>query len=435
MAPTWSVEDLSDQAGGVERDRTMTEQAHPSPSRPGLAIAGLSLIAIIGLVPLVLSHRAGQLTWVAHYHEGWQEWLAKAIVLSIMAASLLVRVWADQLIDHRAGRTMALLAIVAAAMTSYHWITVDTAVKRAPYPRSQSGYVEARLSDWQRALYLDVLNGRKEQAIPHVFRPLPYGFVRSLELITGDWWFSCLAYRWFFTTWFLWASFDLVRLLASPHAARLAVAVLFLLYPLSVRYYGGQLTDPLSHVLFVLALSYLVENRLLLLAGTLILGILTKETAVIIVPAYLAYHWREGWKSLWATVGLAGASVAGFLAPRLGVGWRLDFGSINGAGLMIKSNLGMSDGIRLHADMILPNYLPLLLFLGVFLPFIAWHWRSTDSELRALFLVLVPLLFASNLCFGWLYESRNYMPAIPLLVALAMGAHAPADPTLAAREC
>jgi hypothetical protein len=96
----------------------------------------------------------------------------------------------------------------------------------------------------------------------------------------------------------------------------------------------------------------------------------------------------------------------------------------------------MSDDIRLHADMILPNYLPLLLFLGVFLPFIAWHWRTTDDRLLALFLVFVPLLFASNLCFGWLYESRNYMPAIPLLVALAMGAHTPdANPSLAVSEC
>jgi hypothetical protein len=414
----------------------MKEQAQASPSRPGLAIAGLSLIAIIGLAPLALSHWTAPLTWVAHYHEGWQDWLAKAIVIAAMTTCLLVRVRADLPIDHHVARTMTLLAIVAAAMTIYHWITVDTAVKKGPNPASQSGYVEARLSDWQRDLYLDVLNGRKEFAIPHVFRPLPYGFVRSLEVVTGDWWFSCLAYRWFFTTWFLWASFDFVRLLANRHAARLAVAVLFLLYPLSVRYYQGQLTDPLSHSLFVLGLTYLVENRLLLLAGTLILGILAKETAVLVVPAYLAYHWRDGWKSLAATVGLAAASVAAFLGPRLGVGWRLDFGSINGAGLMIKSNLGMSDGIRLHADMILANYLPLLLFLGVFLPFIAWHWRNTDGRLRALFLVLVPLLFASNLCFGWLYESRNYMPAIPLLVALAWGAHAPgANLPVAAREC
>src|SRR5262249_29956343 len=143
-------------------------------SRPGLAITALCLIAVSGLTPLVPS-RAVPITWATHYHLGWQEWLAKAIVIAGMTASLLVRVRADQPIDPHAGRTMTLLLIVAAAMTIYHWTTVDTAVKTAPNPRSASGYVEVRLSDWQRKLYLDVLNRQKEWAIPHVFRPLPYG--------------------------------------------------------------------------------------------------------------------------------------------------------------------------------------------------------------------------------------------------------------------
>jgi hypothetical protein len=40
-----------------------------------------------------------------------------------------------------------------------------------------------------------------------------------------------------------------------------------------------------------------------------------------------------------------------------------------------------------------------------------------------MFLVLMPLLLASNLCFGWLYESRNYVPLLPLLTALALPAN------------
>src|SRR5262245_2453867 len=95
MASTRKLENLSDQAGRREYDRTMTEQAQSSRSRPGLAIAGLLLLAIVGLGPLVLPYRSGPATWVTHYHEGWQEWLAKAIVIAGMTASLLVRVRAD----------------------------------------------------------------------------------------------------------------------------------------------------------------------------------------------------------------------------------------------------------------------------------------------------------------------------------------------------
>ena len=47
---------------------------------------------------------------------------------------------------------------------------------------------------------------------PHQFRPLPYGFTRSLELVTGDWHFACLAYRWFFLYWFVWGFYRFVRL-------------------------------------------------------------------------------------------------------------------------------------------------------------------------------------------------------------------------------
>jgi hypothetical protein len=32
---------------------------------------------------------------------------------------------------------------------------------------------------------------------------------------------------------------------------------------------------------------------------------------------------------------------------------------------------------------------------------------------------LVQLLIVSNVCFGWMYESRNYMPLVPLLATMA----------------
>ena len=40
--------------------------------------------------------------------------------------------------------------------------------------------------------------------------------------------------------------------------------------------------------------------------------------------------------------------------------------------------------------------------------------------MRALFLVVTPLLLLSNVCFGWLYELRNYIPLVPLLATMAV---------------
>ena len=90
------------------------------------------------------------------------------------------------------------------------------------------------------------------------------------------------------------------------------LGILVILYPLSVHYYLGQLTDPLSHALFVLALIYVVQDRWLALAATLALGVLAKETAVV-VPAYWLCTWRRGWPAFLKTTVLGVACVTAFL--------------------------------------------------------------------------------------------------------------------------
>jgi len=322
-----------------------------------------------------------------------------AVVLGLMAVALIVRAELDRSSEPHAARNIVLFAVLAGLMTLMHWIEVDR---------------EEYAHDWQTNAYVKILNHEFEA--PHNYRPLPYGFTRLIERITHDWMFSCLSYRWFFTFWFVWASYRLARRYLNPHRALLTLLPLVLLYPLSVLRYAGQLTDPLSHALFVLAFLYLLEDRPLALAAALALGIATKETVVIVAPAYLACYWRRGWRSWFITAGLGAACVAAFLAARVPLGWRLGFNSINGTtGLMIGSNLGIGV-VRYKRPLPLwENYLHPLLFVGVFVPGIVWGWRRIDPHLRALCLVVTPLLLMSNVCFGWVYESRNYMPLVPLL--------------------
>lgn len=86
---------------------------------------------------------------------------------------------------------------------------------------------------------------------------------------------------------------------------------------------------------------------------------------------------------------------------------------------MIGTNLGFGEPLYESQAPGYQNYLQPLLFAGIFLPFIALRWRAIDARLKAIFLTLVPLLLASNLCFGWMYESRNYLPLLPLLTTMA----------------
>ncbi len=300
-------------------------------------------------------------------------------------------------------RVALLFAALAAALTAIHWFMVDRL---------------DGVRQWQRRIYTQQFNGNYEA--PHNYRPLPHYVVRLLERLSHSWEFSCLFYRWFFSACFLWAAQRLARLYLDDARALWTLLPLALLYPLSILRYWGQLTDPLSHMLFVLAFVYLLEDRPVALAVSLALGVLAKETAAIVVPAYLVCYWRRGWRT-WAVTGALGlACTAAFLAARLPFGWRLGLGNMNGAGLMIGTNLGFGEPIASLPCPLWENYLHPLLFVGLFVPAIARRWRVLDPRLRTLFLVVMPLLILSNVAFGWLAESRNYMPLVPLMATMAM---------------
>ncbi len=101
---------------------------------------------------------------------------------------------------------------------------------------------------------------------------------------------------------------------------------------------------------------------------------------------------------------------------------------------MIASNLGLPGASYQPAAPRLLCYLQPALFVLPFLPMIVLHWRRIDSRLKAVALTLTPLLLLSSLCFGWLYESRNYMPLLPLLATMALPVGRIANPSYAARS-
>ena len=371
-----------------------------------LDVPALPLLAVLCILPLLVER--GPVVFVHPYRSTAVAWLARIAVVAGMALTIGLSAWWNR--ARESWKVSCLLAAVAAFMAGWHWFFVDS---------------QAHLAAWQRRLYLDILNQWPDDSgqlrVPHQFRPLPYGFVRGLEWVTGDFWFSCVAYRWFFTYWFLWWSYRLARFLVPRSAAWIAVVPVVVLYPFSVAHYAGQLTDPLSHALFALALVYIVEDRWIALSIALALGVLAKETAVLLVPAYYACYWRDGISVVAKTAALGATCVAAYFAARLPLGWSLGYGSINGTeGLMIADNLGIGPPRYLGAVPVVFNYLHPLLFVGSFLPFIAWNWRRIDARLRAIYVVVTPLLLFSNLCFGWMYESRNYVPLLPLQATMVL---------------
>ena len=363
-----------------------------------LATVELTFVALVSLLPFFFERLPVELA--APYATAFGRVVSKAIVVLGMGLIIAIRARLGRTQNSPSFFVVSIMIGLASLMTAYHFFLVDRIH-----------------SSWQQQLYLDILNHHGE--VPHRYRFLPYGFTRTLEWITGDWWFACLAYRWFFTYWYLEAAYRFARLYLPERLARWTLLPLVCLYPFSVLYYWGQLTDPMSHAFFVLALLYTVQNRWLPLALVLALGMLAKETAVLLVVSYFACYLHEGKKGIGRTAILLVICVAAYLAARLPLGWGLDFGKFNNtSGLMIRHNLFGSDTYSLAAPLAM-NYILPLLFVGPFLPFLVWNWERIDRKLRAIFLTLAPLLLLSNLCFGWMYEARNYMPLVPLLATMA----------------
>lgn len=394
-----------------------------------LALLGMAAVAVLSLAPLLLETRP------VDFVPPSQSLLNGAGKLLIVAMVALAVAGCSLLEGRRAGWRNLGLFLLAGLMTLWHWAAVDARQKEMFRTTTVNGVrhherLRVPVEPWQRRLYLDILSCRPDTPperfrIPHVYRSLPYGFVRSLERLTGDWRFSFLAYRWLFTFWFLWAAFHFVALFLNPARAWVSVGVIVLLYPLSVMYYLGQLTDPMSHAFFVLALLWIVQDRWLLVLSAVALGVMAKETALILVPAYLACHWRllahKSLPVLLRTVAIGLAAVAAYVAVRLPVGWVPGLESPGGTiGWMVSTNLGIGRALYRGPAPLYQNYLQPLLFVGVFVPMILPRWRQADGRLRALFLTVTPLLLLSSLCFSWLHESRNYVPLLPLLLALAL---------------
>lgn len=371
--------------------------------------AALGVLAAVSLLPLLVEPMP------VGFVRPWGSLLAERTSELLVVALMLSAVVLGARPAERRERVM--LVLIAGFMTLVHWYLVDLREKTNP----ATGRPELFNQQWQQHVYISTLNHQLD-AIPHVLRPLPYGFVRALEWLTGNWFFACITYRWFFTFWFLWFYDRFVRKFRDARGALLCLTIYVALYPLSIWLYNGQLTDSMSHALFALALIYLIEDRWIALTVVLALGVLAKETVVIVVPAYLACHWRRGFPALLKTIAMGVACAAAFLAARLPLGWSFtSHKSLNNSEIMVWFNLGYGAPGSYAVAMRGQNYIHFFVFVGVFLPFVLYEWRRTDRRLKALFLVLTPLLVVSQLFFGWLYESRNFVPLLPVLTAIAVG--------------
>lgn len=369
---------------------------------PQFRLTATSVVAVlavtaISLVPLL----DPELFTPSGERSAWLGLLGTLLALLVPAAALALSWWLLRDVRPAGSRILLLLllAIGAALLTEIHRTTIDNGV-----------YLGQRISntEWQLLVQGWVLH-LEPGAIPHSYRFLPNAFTALIEFLSGSYLFARWIYRATFGLLLLVAIFRYARLYTNSGTSLIAVLLYALVYPITIRYYAGQLADPMSHLSFVIAFIALEIGSVPLLVLTIGIGALAKESVVAMLGLY-ALLGRRNDPAFWRNLALASLVGAAAVAiPRLVVtSASFDYGSVAGVGL----------GHLLNNLRDYYHWGPQVLFsVGVFVPFVVLGWRRAPLSLRRLILYLVPVLLVSSLMFSWLREARNY---VPLIVPMAI---------------
>ena len=270
--------------------------------------------------------------------------------------------------------------------------------------------------DWQLRKYRGVMS-LDPAAIPHSYRFLPYSIIRMAEFLTGDFSYARLLYRLTFTFLLVFSIYYYGRLHYSHEKALLGILLYAAVYPVSIRYYAGQPTDPLSHLSFVLAFIFLDLNLFMYFLLTVGIGILAKESILVVSAFFLLFRRKEK-NYMPKAVLLLMVSISITLVIRL---WIVP-GQANISDVFILRDLKRTalphlinnlEKFRVWSKQI-------LFTVGIFVPFLVLGWKNTSPKVRNLAVFLLATLLLSNLIFGWLSETRNLMPAVvPLALITA----------------
>jgi len=264
---------------------------------------------------------------------------------------------------------------------------------------------------WQADQYIRILAGT--YGPPHQYRFLPHGILWWLVLFSGDFLFSYLSYRFLFTFAVCLALYKLSRLYNSHKDSLIVVLAYAVFYPLSILYYYGNLLDPMFHCVFILTLMYCQKKKFWQVFSLLALGMFVKETVILAVPCYcllnieLLHLIRK--KVFLQMFCLFGWCLFLFLLCRIPFNFRYSLEGLNGTEqLMILSNLGFSGGMARHLHPVL--------FIFMWVPILIWKRKFLSCSLFYTSIYLAVSIYLTNLCFGWNYESRNFIPALSMLL-------------------
>jgi hypothetical protein len=368
--------------------------------RAGLAV-GATLLA---LIPLLVPALRDPLP------PSFEVWLflgGLACLLPVLTVAACWRLVPLDLDPARRRDLFVLLVLATLLCAHLHHTNVDTAefkYAKKVYPDGNTG--------WQTETQALVMH-LEPTYYGHNVRVLSNSFVHGLQLATGSFEAARTIYRLTFGFLLVLSIYALGRVWLSHAGALLALLFYVSIYPVSIRLYAGQLLDPMSHLSFVLGMLCMARRRDADFALVILIGALAKESVVALAGLYVLVRWRE--RRWWATVAT--------LAAGLLVVWLVRRIVYAGAAVDTTTLSGVPHGHvleNLRRERFWMWFPQLGLTIGLFLPFLALAWPRVPRDLRLLAGGLSLILPLTSLRFSWLYEARNYVPAvIPLAIVTA----------------
>ena len=371
------------------------EMPRNSARQPALVLLLVWIVAAVAILPVIFKWRAspertpvsflitclaylaaGAIAYFIYRSERWRLTLGQAKVLAF------------------------LIFLLTSIVNNVHRVNVDHA----------SNYF-ANISNlkWQQNVQDNVIQ-LSPSVIPHSYRFLPNAIVRWMEIAGAGYQPSRDAYRLVFGMLLFWAIYRYARLYTGHLGALIALLLVSVFLPVSFENYAGQLTDPASHLSFVLSFIFLETGQFWYLLTTLLLGSLAKETVLAMAVYYVLFHRKDRQYRGKAVLLCTGATLFFFGARVAVLRGNLHYAEISGVTAShIETNFSLA-----HV------WAPLLLLtVGGLLPFLKLAEKDTPRALKLEVLFLFPVLFASSLVFSWLHEARNWMPLVFVLAVIA----------------
>jgi hypothetical protein len=355
-----------------------------------IAVWGLSAVAIL---PVVFH-------WAAPYPRISRSALAAELgyALALLICYLIYRFESVRLPRRSAVALTFTIVLLTAIVNNVHSYYIDQA-SYFPYTTNEA---------WQETLQNNVVNLSPAVA-PHSYRFLPNGIVRWVQMGHVRFRTAADVYRLLSGLLLFYAIYRFARLYANFAGGVLAMFFVAATYPVSFEQYAGQLTDPLSHLSFVLAFIFLETENFAFLITALLLGSLAKETVLALSGYYVLFCTKQRHYAIKASA-LCVSAVALYFAVRLyvlhGTMQYQNVSGVNAAHIL--------DNWR---DPTWPQVFLLTACGGVFFLFLSW--KRTPLSLKRMYFYLLPILFVSSVFFSWIRETRNYMPLVVILSVIA----------------